>query len=598
MSDIGSGGSSSLPFNIQIEDKGDTWSGTQTLDLGVGDGHVFRWIVDQDLVFTGTVSGKPASGTQRTFELEFEHDGTANTYTITLPSNFVDENGNTISTIDISSNTILLSCRINNGTDFLIVRKNVVGAFGASQTPWLSNIDAATFELNNLSSLGFESGSSSISETTSDLLYNVAAVKAHKMNANGTTIGQFEEAAAGVYRLNMLNHTIKDAKDIRFDITATYALPNTIPGIAFDSANSRLRINVPTGDQVVFEEDGSGIATGVRINPASSGSVTTGTINVEDVLQFGVNATVPSVAGEMRSDGTDVTVYSGGALRNLSDISAGGSSSFDDDSFDIHDDADATKIAKFQASQISTSSTRTFTFQDKNGTLALLSDVGDLWPDPVYSDIIPDATSLRNIGETGKFFGSGFFNRIYFGDTNHFIEKNVNDLRYETPAATRHNFTVAGNQEMFLDSTGLTIKDGLIVEDNVTLGSVEGDDIQTLGMFVAPLKIATDIGKQKVVEMKGIDDSPDRFDLNLSSNVDMLIRSQANDILDWDASEFEVTHHQNSKFEKDMIVKEVSINPSTPSSGYVKIFAIASGSTKQVRAVNSNGDVITLGAFP
>lgn len=52
------------------------------------------------------------------------------------------------------------------------------------------------------------------------------------------------------------------------------------------------------------------------------------------------------------------------------DLSGSAGTSFADNVFDIHDDGDATKIAKFQASGIATGTTRTYTFPDTDATLA------------------------------------------------------------------------------------------------------------------------------------------------------------------------------------------------------------------------------------
>jgi hypothetical protein len=115
----------SFPIEPTITDNGDTWTGTQTLDLSTGDGHVYKWTVDQNLTFASAVSNIPTSGTQRTFELEFEHDGVGGTFTVTLPNNFADEQGNSLTSFDITSGTVILSCRINDGTNFLVLQKNV-----------------------------------------------------------------------------------------------------------------------------------------------------------------------------------------------------------------------------------------------------------------------------------------------------------------------------------------------------------------------------------------------------------------------------------------------------------------------------------------
>jgi len=52
------------------------------------------------------------------------------------------------------------------------------------------------------------------------------------------------------------------------------------------------------------------------------------------------------------------------------DLSGSAGTSFADNVFDIHDDGDATKIAKFQASGITTGTTRTYTFPNVDATLA------------------------------------------------------------------------------------------------------------------------------------------------------------------------------------------------------------------------------------
>lgn len=192
--------------------------------------------------------------------------------------------------------------------------------------PWTAAHDASNQNLIGLNTLNFFQAGQSI-QTKADpdggLLYDVADLQSHIFRANLDEIARFEESAAGVFRLDMLDHTIDNAKDYRFDPTASYSIPGSQPGIGFDDANNRMRINVPTGSQVSFEENSAGFGTGVTIGPASGGSVTANIINASDVLQLGVDVTVPTVEGEFRSDGTKVTVFSGGAVRNLNNIGAG-----------------------------------------------------------------------------------------------------------------------------------------------------------------------------------------------------------------------------------------------------------------------------------
>jgi hypothetical protein len=75
---------------------------------------------------------------------------------------------------------------------------------------------------------------------------------------------------------------------------------------------------------------------------------------------------------------------------------------FGDDEFAIFDNVDSSKIAIFQASGISTSTTRTFTFPDKNGTLALLDDITALDLDGLSDVAISSPTSFQVLRYNGS----------------------------------------------------------------------------------------------------------------------------------------------------------------------------------------------------
>lgn len=68
-----------------------------------------------------------------------------------------------------------------------------------------------------------------------------------------------------------------------------------------------------------------------------------------------------------------------GTMAMISDIVAG-TTDYADNVFRVSDNADATKKAAFEVSGITTGTTRTFTVPDKNGTFALLDDLGVATP--------------------------------------------------------------------------------------------------------------------------------------------------------------------------------------------------------------------------
>ncbi len=185
-----SAGGVAFPIEPVITDNSDTWTGTQTLNLATGNGHVYKWIMDQALTFAATVTNRPSSGTQRTFELEFEHDGTGGTFTVTLPSNFKDEKGTTLASLDVKlDKTVILTCRINNGTDFLVVQKNVTATAAAVEiVTWTADHSAATFDLTSLDRLRFslDSGAPTASSDPSIFL------KTDKMVFNLPTADEFQ----------------------------------------------------------------------------------------------------------------------------------------------------------------------------------------------------------------------------------------------------------------------------------------------------------------------------------------------------------------------------------------------------------------------
>lgn len=237
----------------------------------------------------------------------------------------------------INSTTKLAGYITNNGglvtSVFTMTSTAGSGGTGGSQTPWESNIDAALFNLTNLGNIDFNAASSKIqgldnleffqsgqniqnkADPDGGLLYNVDDLQSHIFRSDNTEIARFEEAAASIFRLNMIGHSVHDAKDIKFDVNATFAGSGAVPTIGYDSGTSRLLLNLPASGNLFVTNNNAVVATQMN-----NGSITTNIVNANDVLQLGVDVTVPTVPGEFRSDGSDTFVFSGGAVRNLSNV--------------------------------------------------------------------------------------------------------------------------------------------------------------------------------------------------------------------------------------------------------------------------------------
>ena len=443
--EVGAGGGVSFPVEPTVTDNSDTWSGTQTLNLATGDGHIYKWTVDNDLTFATTVSNIPASGTQRTFELEFIHDEVGGSFTVTLPDNFVDERGATLATFQISTGRVLLSVRINDGAEFLVFRRNVTATTPGANTQ-LSNL--VNTSINN------------------DLIPQTGVTLGNVLNPwDGVTTNKVELGPSGSF-MSSENAIISDA----------------LLGMEFhtplnDSYRYMFGSNLTTPSWTISQTTLAGTDAASAIQLESN-------ITLFDTA---VNNLDPTVNGMFRNVGGRVKVMTNGVLKDLTDIATGTVGGFTPFRVIISSSGGTLTESPITSSELANGLTG-YPVGPSIQTRLLAVEAGTSFdPLSISSHLLPDTTGLRDLGSSGKFWQAAFINKVHIGDTTHFIQENTSDMQYETPATTRHNFTVAGNQEAFIDSTGMTIKDSLIVEDNVTLGLSSGDDINFNG------KMSTDI---------------------------------------------------------------------------------------------------------
>lgn len=196
-----------------------------------------------------------------------------------------------------------------------------ISNFGAITGVTGIDLDGATALIQGVKELRFfdDDPNKNIKSAADEISYNTPALDQHSFYAGGVQIARFVEVAASVYKLNMLVHSIDNAKDIVFDNTAgVTSFAGTEPAIGYNSTTTRLILNMPAAANLFVTNNNTIGSTQMNNNSISSNIV-----NASDVLQLGVDVTVPSAVGEFRSNGTDVKVFSGGAVRNLSDIVVG-----------------------------------------------------------------------------------------------------------------------------------------------------------------------------------------------------------------------------------------------------------------------------------
>ncbi len=300
LTNIGAGGVS-FPIEPTITDNGAGWTGSQTLNLNTGDGHIYKWIIDQNLTFVAAVSNKPTSGTQRTFELEFEHDGVGGTFTITLPSNFKDESGNTITSLTISTGTKILTARINDGTNFLVIQKN----FRGISTVGISNIVEDTTP--QLGGTLDANGKDIDLNATADLIFD----------ADGDT--KMESAAEdtlkvwvnAVNTVDFLAGSIFIQGGIELDMNGNDIILDVDGDSKFNSTgDDAFQIELGTVNVLAFTASGMTMGTGTSFSMANEDITTIGN------LLLGTSGASTASNPEIFSDGTSmfINIPSGDSL--------------------------------------------------------------------------------------------------------------------------------------------------------------------------------------------------------------------------------------------------------------------------------------------
>jgi len=231
--------------------------------------------------------------------------------TVTAVDNAIDNR--TDITVTAGTSGLLSDLTIDVTKDWLgLGISNVGDLTGVTEI----DMDGATATIVGVQRINLFQDTQLIESVSSGIEYVTANLQSHLFKSQNDNIAQFEEAAAGVLRLDMLDHAIKDAKDITFDVAATLTTSGAVPAIGFDSGSSSFIINFPTGAKIAISENNT-----IGSTEIFEDGIISNTLTADSDLFIGILGTSPpTVTGQFTNDATDVFVFSGGTARNLSDI--------------------------------------------------------------------------------------------------------------------------------------------------------------------------------------------------------------------------------------------------------------------------------------
>lgn len=127
-----------------------------------------------------------------------------------------------------------------------------ISNFGALSGVTELDMDGVTATIVGVQNIDLFQTGQSIESIAGEVKYNTANLASHAFYSDGTKIAEFVEETAGDFRLNMFDHTIKDAKEIRFDPNGIFEGPVNVPTIGYDVGEAELLYNAPDAAKHVW----------------------------------------------------------------------------------------------------------------------------------------------------------------------------------------------------------------------------------------------------------------------------------------------------------------------------------------------------------
>lgn len=341
-------GGISFPIDFPEDDRGTVGASTQNIVFTNSTRHSVKMIVsgDVDLAF----SSPPTNETAYT-NIIIVQDGTGG-HTVTVPSGTInkakvdagiltgadEETGIVVKFAFGTFYAFLETGNIVSGGGFsgnlsdltIDVQKNWaaqgISNFGALLGVTSIDMDGASPLIEGVKTIRFvdDDPNKTIASTAIAIEYAVPVTEQHSFFAGTDELFRIDQISTGpnVTEINIFQASIEEAGEIIFTTSSDAIIGATEPGIGYDATNFDMIFNIPTNASAEFQWK---IAGTVIARMSISGANEQFETDIFNVLQHVIfqDGTVPAVNGVMARNGVDVKVFSGGALRNMSDIPTG-----------------------------------------------------------------------------------------------------------------------------------------------------------------------------------------------------------------------------------------------------------------------------------
>jgi len=242
------GGGVSFPIRPPVDNRG-TVSTNQAFTLSSTTGHVLKFIAAGD--FDVTFSAFPVNDIQQEWEVEVIQDATGGRV-VSFPQVLASP------VIDLTpDSTTVVTLRTNDGGSTILVGNTIDVQGGGDLSQWatftaVQDIDYGTFDGINIDRLLFDQATGEsltatdigiTSDATGNLNFN--SLDEYNFEIDGNSAVKFEDVGGGVLQLDMLNHTINDAKDYRLDAAASFSGSGAQPTIGYDLGDLTFLFNAP-----------------------------------------------------------------------------------------------------------------------------------------------------------------------------------------------------------------------------------------------------------------------------------------------------------------------------------------------------------------